>query len=101
MPDALGDIDENLCRNELKLTDVERSLLFKRRKELYLVLNPDTKHGGDRKSEQVQILPLAHSPTTQRIGLGISPRSVRAIVARPGEGLRGTVNARATPAKVA
>ncbi|HUA59379.1 MAG TPA: ParB N-terminal domain-containing protein [Verrucomicrobiae bacterium] len=47
---ALWEIDENLARGEL--TPVERAELLKKRKALYLAQHPETKHGGDRKSEE-------------------------------------------------
>jgi ParB-like chromosome segregation protein Spo0J len=44
-------IDENLCRNDL--TPAERAAATARRKALYLQIHPETRHGGDRKSDQV------------------------------------------------
>jgi len=45
----LAEIDENLMRSELCAIETGEALL--RRKELVEQLNPEIKHGGDRKSE--------------------------------------------------
>jgi hypothetical protein len=46
----LAEIDENLVRNEL--TELEQGVQLARRKQLYEQKYPETRHGGDRKSEE-------------------------------------------------
>ncbi len=48
----LAEIDENLVRNELHWTDADKQIA--RRKIIYLELYPETKAGGDRKSDKIK-----------------------------------------------
>ena len=45
-------IDENLIRQDL--SPAERSIALRRRKAIYEELHPETKHGGDRKSDHIK-----------------------------------------------
>ena len=49
----LAEVDENVVRKGLSA--VEYSDLLLRRKEIYEALHPETKNGGDRKSEKIRI----------------------------------------------
>jgi ParB-like chromosome segregation protein Spo0J len=52
----LAEIDENLMRNELHWIDADKQIA--RRKAIYLELYPETKAGGDRKSDKIKIQTL-------------------------------------------
>ena len=75
----LAEIDENIIRRDLGT--VERGEKLLRRKEIYEALHPQTKHGGDRKSEKIKSQKLRLDPvksfvedTAQK--LDTSPRSI-------------------------
>lgn len=58
----LIEIDENLIRNELHYTEIDE--LTARRKEIYELMYPETKHGGDRKSEEIKSrIPTLEKPS--------------------------------------
>jgi len=69
----LAEIDENLIRADLHFID--RGDHLKRRKEIYELLHPETKAGGDRKSEEViskgnnyPLIPTFIKDTASKIG---------------------------------
>jgi N6-adenosine-specific RNA methylase IME4/ParB-like chromosome segregation protein Spo0J len=80
----LIEIDENLIRADL--TDAEIAAHHVRRKQIYLRLHPETKRGGDRRSEEVrskaQNEPLI--PYTKKAAkeIGKSNATVKRAVAR-------------------
>lgn len=58
----LIEIDENLIRNDLHYTEIDD--LTSRRKEIYEEMYPETKHGGDRKSEEIKSrIPTLEKPS--------------------------------------
>jgi ParB family chromosome partitioning protein len=71
----LAMIDENLCRAELSAA--ERAGQLARRKAIYLELHPETRHGGDRISEQVAKLATCSFNEATASATGISERAVR------------------------
>jgi len=79
-------IDENLCRNDL--TPAERAAAQARRKAIYQQLHPETKAGGDRKSNgQVgQMIDTPRFDEAAAEATGQSERAVRRDVTR-GEAL--------------
>jgi ParB family chromosome partitioning protein len=78
----LAMIDENLMRNELK--GVEKDDAFRRRKEIYEELHPETRHGGDRRSDQVATVATCSERFTAATAkaIGASERTVQASVER-------------------
>lgn len=76
----LAEIDENLIRHNLDYMDEGEQLA--RRKEIYEVLYPQTKHGGDRKSEETKRRnpPLDFKPSFSAdtsAKTGMSERTIR------------------------
>jgi len=77
----LLEIDENLIRRELSALD--KATFLSQRKDVYEQLHPETKNGGDRKSDQTEArfgLISFSKATAERLGL--TERSVEIAVAR-------------------
>lgn len=66
------EIDENLIRRELNILD--RALFLRERKDVYERLNPEARHGGDRRSDKTKSQPL-------RLDLGLRAERFTAEVA--------------------
>lgn len=73
----LAMLDENLCRAEL--SPAERAGQTARRKEIYEELHPETRHGGDRRSDQVAKFATRKNQFTQSTAAatGKSKRAVQ------------------------
>ena len=77
---ALAEIDENFVRKDL--SDDEFRELLLRRKEIYESLHPETKHGGDRKSEKIKSAKCTFDSAKSFVDdtaekLGVDPSTVR------------------------
>ena len=75
----LAEIDENVVRTGL--SELELGELLARRKKIYEALHPETKHGGDRKSEEIKSTNCRDDSaksfaedTAEK--MGVSPRTV-------------------------
>ena len=76
----LAEVDENVVRKGLSA--VEYSDLLLRRKEIYEVLHPETKNGGDRKSEEIRSAKCTSDSAKSFVKdtsekLGVNPSTVR------------------------
>ena len=76
----LAEIDENFVRKDL--SDDEFRELLLRRKEIYESLHPETKHGGDRKSEKIKSAKCTFDSVKSFVDdtaekLGVDPSTVR------------------------
>ena len=56
----MAELDENFVR--VKFSQIELSKLLMRRKEIYEMLHPEVKHGGDRKSEKIKTTKCRFDP---------------------------------------
>lgn len=71
----IAECDENLCAPQLSPSD--RARFTKRRKEAYEALHPESKHGGDRKSDQVANSATRSFADDQAEKTGAAARTVR------------------------
>lgn len=75
----LAEIDENIIRNDFSAIEYGEMLL--RRKEIYETLHPETKNGGDRKSEEIRTSKCRSDSVKSFVQdtaekLGVGPRTV-------------------------
>lgn len=77
----LAEIDENLMRQEL--TALDRAVFLCERKDVFERLNPQARHGGDRKSEQTksQTLRLDRFTAEAAEKCGLSERTIQGAIA--------------------
>jgi len=73
----LAEIDENLVRYELSTLD--RAEQLQRRMEIYEALHPETKHGGDRRSDSKVRNPPLETPAFAEDTAAKTGRSARVI----------------------
>lgn len=76
----LAEIDENFVRTDLSA--IEYGDLLLRRKEIYEALHPETKHGGDRKSEKIKCAKCTLDSERSFVNdtaekLGVNPSTIR------------------------
>jgi len=84
----LVEVDENLCG--AKLTPAERALFTRRRKEIYVALHPETRHGAagrGRPKEQSAEIPHSNSPAERftlatATAIGVNEDTVKVDAAR-------------------
>lgn len=75
----LAEIDENIVRSDLSALEYGEILL--RRKEIYETLHPETRHGGDRKSDEIKTTKCRFENVKSFVQdtadkLGVVPRTV-------------------------
>lgn len=76
----LAEIDENVIRSDLSAVEFGELLL--RRKEIYETIHPETKNGGDRKSEKIRTTKCRSDFAARSFvqdtaeKLGVTPRTV-------------------------
>jgi ParB family chromosome partitioning protein len=71
----IAECDENLCAAQLSPSD--RARFTARRKDAYEALHPETRHGGDRKSDQVANSATRSFAEDQASTTGAAERTVR------------------------